>query len=197
MIEQERSAYIELDKLMASKTVLYYGAMKVRITGLDIRGGRMFISMEEPNGHPHDFDKKISDVPSFLSRIRLTPSIEDPEKVVFFNNQKKVCKKVLDYDIVSVWRDKGTSKALVFSVSFSESDFLKKNQKMSFAKQEGGNKAIYLYPDTTNGFAVSSRAKGRVGIYLGTFNPYVTAKSYTMEMVILNGKEALKLLPKI
>ena len=197
MIEQERSAYIELEKLMTAKTILYYGAMKMRITGLDIRGGRMFITLEESNGNTHDFDNLIADVPSFISRIRLTPIVEDKSNMIFFDKLARIYKKNLDYDIVSVWKDKGTAKALVFSISFSESDFLKNNPKLSFAKQEGENKAIYLYPDSVNGSMVSLRTKDRVGVYLGPFNVHVSAKSYTMEMVILNGKETLKLLPKI
>jgi len=132
MTEQERSAYIELEKLKDQRVILYYGAMKVRITGMDIRGGRMFIGMEEDNGASHDFDKRISDVPSFLSRLRLTPTVEDPVKVIIFKKDKHKSYNLNDYDIVSVWKKNGVPKYIVFSEAFSLSAFLKKNPKLWF-----------------------------------------------------------------
>jgi hypothetical protein len=197
MTEQERTSYIELERLMKQQVVLYYGAMKVRITGLDIRRDRMFIGMEEDNGATHDFDKKISDVISFLSRIRLTPTIEDTTKVILVDRDKRKPHNVRDYDIVSVWSDNGVPKTVVFSVGFSQSSFLKKNAKLAFGKQPPPGSAIYMYPNNDKGYTVTNKTKLRLGITCGSFARDIKHATYTMELVMLNGKEALKLLPAL
>lgn len=197
MTEQERSAFIELEKLMNQKQILYYGAMKMRITGVDIRAGRMFIGMEEINGVSHDFDKKIADVPSFLSRIRLTPTVEESRKITFFGKEKRKAVNVKDYDVVSVWMDHAVPKMLVFSVPFSASEFLRKNNRLSLGWQEGDSKVIYLYPDAKNGFCVTRKAASRMGVSCQSFSEHIKHPSYLLELVMLNGKEALKLLPVV
>lgn len=195
-MDNDRQSYIELTKLKDTQMLVYYGAMKVRIRAFDIRNGMVYLTLEEENGVTHDYQKLVSEIGNFVSRLRVTPVVEQGVKMIPHTRQYRKKSTANEYDIVSVWYIKGKAQFLVFSIDFSKSTFLKRTKKLVINEREGSS-ALYLTPSQSQGFNIVKKTKERLSVFVGKNADYIKDKKYTMELVVVNDVEALKLVPLI
>jgi len=189
----QRTGFLELEKLKEQRTYLWYGDIRARIKAVDVRGHRVFIMMEEKSGVIHDFDKDVSAIPIFLSRLKF--DLEKETGVTDFVKRKPPPKNKLDYEEVAIWEIHGKPTYIVFSSTFSKSDYIKKNKRFSYKSIDGKPDAICLYPEKNNGYKVNLKSKGRYGVFCGSISS-IKHVPYILEIVEIGSKQAIKLLPK-
>lgn len=190
---KEQIASLEL--LKSNKTFIYLGPLKVTIMAVEVRRGRIFITLQEENGRIHDYDKDEAKLGDFLSRLRYEPAVEEGVELKVFKRKVRPAANKIDYDIAAIWVSEGIAKHLVFSEDFSLSTFIKKTKKITLGKK---GSAIYICPDQDSAISLSIKSPGRKGLtIMPEYSPWFTARYYTVELVLINNKESLKLLPYI
>jgi hypothetical protein len=100
-----------------------------------------------------------------------------------------------EYNKVSVFRLNGIAVKLAFSINFSYSLFLRKNRKLLITGDVYEEGVLYLIPSPF-GSNVKYITGCRLGLFCKTFYKAIKYNSYSIDLVTINGAEALKLLPE-
>jgi len=200
MDNAQRQSFLDLDRLREQRVFIYLGPLKARIKSLDMRGTRVFMTLEEENGHCHDYDKEIRDIPAFLGRIKFNV-LKETTVINIHIPKKRLPDNRLDYDVVTVWRVSNIARYIVFSEGFSSGDFLKKNVRFKFANSPQDKKtAIYLIPtkERHSSYRTTNKKQGkRLGVRCSSISDWLKSDKYTVDIVELNGVIVLKLVEKL
>lgn len=192
MLDNERAWIQELEKYRDTKRIVFKGGAKLKVLGVELRNGTVFISMEEDNGNPVDYERPLEKLGEFISLLNFTVQKVAPSQILEFHVcEKKMPTRAMEYHIATVWRRNNVPVNIIFSHGFSSGVYLSKNKR--FQPMFEGDK-IYFKPDPNGIKLVCKDSKGsRFGFHCRPFAKRLTGYEYSVDLIMIGQIESIVL----